>query len=205
MALNFNVPMSNFAVLSGGNGTGICMSLSTFWIQRCRQLNAVPGPFDLFFTNWRNYETMAVTFETLLGDYNAATGGDGLINTQPTLQNNSLFWHDLFSTQLNLPAGEVNWGTSDTLDYLVSLMDSSIGRGYFLTGYRTSQTGIAPFLLGGHTVAFWYEAPGANKTFMDPNFGQWGVARNYHWTAEVIQHLLHYYQNFNQWVLIAVG
>lgn len=206
MPINFQVPMENLAELSNGNETGICMAISCFWIRRCRQLQAVPGAMDMFFTNWREYETMAVAFETLLGDYNLATGGDATINSQQRLQANSLTWHNLFFRQLGLPPMEILWGTLDTLDYLLATMENGGMRGYILTGYATQNAhGGALLLNGGHTVAFWYSAPATTKTFMDPNFGQYTVLRANPWGAAIIQHLQYYYPNFNQWVLIGIG
>lgn len=205
MPIAWTVPMRNYVFLSGGQSSGICMAISAFWLQRCRQLGGnAPGGGDRIFTNWRDYETMAVTFETMLGDYNLVTGGDAQATTQGRLQQQSLIWHDLFSDQLGLPTGEVNWGTVDTLDFLISLMDAGPSRGYLMTGYRT-HVGGGPFLLGGHTVAFWYGPAYGNKTFMDPNFGQWTVPRAYAWAGQITTHLTFHYNNFNQWLIMEVG
>jgi hypothetical protein len=148
---------------------------------------------------------MGIAFETILNDYNAVTGGDGNINSQNTLQQHALVWHDHFSRQLNLPTREINWGTLDTLSFLISLMERGPSRGYLLTGYATQNTAAGLQLNGGHTMAFWYGPIGGNKTFMDPNFGQHTRPRTSDWTIPIRNHMVQYYNGFNQWVLIQVG
>lgn len=206
MPINFQIPMSNVAELTTGNRTGICMAISCFWIQRCRQLAGVPGAMDPLFTNWQYYETMGIAFETLLADHTAQFGGNATITSQQTLQTNALGWHDIFFHQMGLPSMEVYWGTAETMDYLLSLMEGGGQRGYIFTGYRSVNThGGGLQLQSGHTVAFWYSTPGTVKTFMDPNFGQYTVQRVAPWAASIEQHLLGTYLNYNQWVLIGIG
>jgi hypothetical protein len=208
MPIPFQVPMENAVELTNGANTGICMAISSFWVQRCSQLGFPPPGGDMFFTDWRHYETMGVTFETLLGDYDALTGGDAMIHSQGRLQLQGLAWHDQFAEQLGLPVFEINWGTLDTLDFLLALMEAGPARRYLLTGYATQNLhGGGLQLNGGHTVAFAYGPPGhaSYKSFMDPNFGQWTVARGTAWSLAIIAHLTYYYPGFNQWVLVEIG
>ena len=204
MPINFQIPMRNAIYDSQDNFSGICMSISSFWIQRCHQMQQPPNAGDPIFTNWQNYETMGIAFETLLNDYNNITGGDGNINSQDALQRHALVWHDQFTRQLNLPSRDINWGTLDTFDYLISIMEQGPTRGYLITGYRTQNIAHGGLQLnGGHTMAFWYG--NNNKTFMDPNFGQYTCPRANNWTALLRGHMTHYYNGFNQWVIIQIG
>lgn len=204
MPVNFQVPMENAVEMTSGNETGICMSISSFWLQRCRTVGGIPGGGDLFFTDWRHYETMGVAFETILADYTAATGGDAGINTQNHLIRNSLNWHGQWEQQLGLTILEINWGTADTLNFLISLMEGGGAGRYLITCYATQNgMGNALQLNGGHTMAFCYGPPGTAKSFMDPNGGQWTVPRAYNWMADIIGYFGQNYGNYNQWVLVS--
>jgi len=179
--------------------TGICMALSCFWTRECLGAHGVPAANP--FANWRDYLSVASIFASTLEAYDR-DGGDSNIVSHQTLGQQSRKWHNMYFQQLGLHLRELNWGSGEALEGLLSIAEGAPGGAYLLTFYGTKIKSSGRLKTkGGHTVALWYD--GLRKAFFDPNDGQFSGPRNdFGWVGEVASHIDNNYDDITDQVML---